>query len=96
MKKKIDIKKDYRMFESRMMLKRAFNIALGSYIEQESKKEDRWREQSFGELYAHLRHEIEEIRRSKSRTEQLHNAIDACLLSAMLIAKLLEGENNGK
>ena len=94
--KRIDIKKDYRMAESRIILKRAFNIALGSYIEQEAKKEDRWREQSFGELYAHLRHEIEEIRRSKSRTGQLHNAIDACILSGMLIAKLLEGEENGR
>jgi len=81
---------DNRMTNSRHKSLNAMMISLGSYIEQEAKKKDDWRNKSFGEIYAHLRHEIEEIKRSKTKTQQLHNAMDACSLSAMLVAKLLE------
>ena len=88
----MDISKeeDARMKESRAILVKAFYTALGSYIEQEAKKLDDWRDKTFGEIYAHLKHEIEEIRRSKSLTQQLHNCIDAVMLSTILLAKLME------
>jgi len=89
---KITKEEDKRLNESRDMLLKAMLISLGSYIEQEAKKKDDWREKSFGEIYAHLRHEIEEIKRSKTKTQQLHNCMDACSLSAMLVAKLMEEE----
>lgn len=71
-------------------LRYAMHIALGSYIEQEAKKEDQWRDESFTDLYKHLLHEIDEIRRSKGKTIRLHNAIDACGLCAMLAIKIEE------
>ena len=87
---RVSPEEDRRMEESRRLLLNAMLLSLGSYIEQEAKKKDSWRDQSFGELYAHLKHEIAEIGRSKSRTAQLHNCMDACSLSAMLVAKLME------
>jgi len=83
---------DKRMTESRQKIWDAMMLSLGSYIEQEAKKKDDWREKTIGEIYAHLKHEIMEIGRSKSKTVQLHNAMDACSLSAILVAKLMEAE----
>jgi len=77
---KITKEEDKRLNESRNILLKAMLISLGSYIEQEAKKKDNWREKSFGEM------------RSKTKTQQLHNAMDACSLSAMLVAKLIQGE----
>ena len=85
--------KHTRITESRNKLKEAFLVAMGSYIEQEATKDDLWRDQSIGQLYAHLSHEIEEIRRNIGRDELdylAHNAIDAVLLSTMLLAITLE------
>lgn len=62
----------------------AMILALGSYIEQEAKKKDQWRDESFNQLYKHLRDEIAEIANSEGVTIRLHNCIDACALSAML------------
>ena len=90
-KMEITKEEDLRMVESRQRLYKAMMLALGSYIEQEAKKKDSWRDKSFGENYAHLRHEIEEIKRSKSKTAQLHNCMDACALAAILVAQLTEG-----
>ena len=84
------------MQDSRRRLRQALDIAFGVYVEQEAKKFDQWRDQSFGQLYAHLKHELEEIKRSKSRTQQLHNCLDAVMLSAMLVAKILELEESAK
>lgn len=78
------------MSESRARLIRCFNIALGAYIEQEAKKLDDWRDQNFGQLYGHLKHEIEEIGRSKARTTQIHNCMDALMLSCILLDKVME------
>ena len=83
---------DKRMSESRLRIIRTFNVALGSYIEQEAKKLDQWRDQTYGELYGHLKHEIGEIGRSKRRTIQIHNCIDSIMLSCLLLDKVLEGE----
>ena len=80
---------DKRMVESRQQLLNAMLLSLGSYIEQESKKKDQWRDKTYGETYAHLKHEIAEIARSKEKTVQLHNAMDACVLSAILVCKLM-------
>jgi len=81
---------DKRMSESRERLIRAFYIALGSYIEQEAKKLDQWRDETYGQLYGHLKHEIEEVNRSKSRTTQIHNLIDCLMLSCILLDKVME------
>ena len=84
-----------RWIESRRKLVNAFFMALGSYIEQEAKKGDEWREQSIGQIYAHLSHEVEEIRRNLKRGERellIHNCIDAVMLATMLLAKVAEQE----
>ncbi len=39
---------DDRMSESRTRIIRAFHVALGSYIEQEAKKLDQWRDETYG------------------------------------------------
>ena len=83
---------DKRMSESRSILYQAHSLAMGSYIEQEATKQDQWREQSWWQLMQHLKHEIRELERSKSRIVQLHNAIDACSLSAILMGKLVVEE----
>jgi len=83
---------DERMSDSRRRLIRVFHIALGSYIEQEAKKLDQWRDETFGQLYGHLKHEIEEIGRSKGRTIQIHNCMDALMLSCILLDKVMEEE----
>jgi len=90
---KITEQEDKRLNKSREALLNAMLVSLGSYIEQEAKKKDDWQNRTFGEIYAHLKHEIVEIGRSKTKTQQLHNAMDACSLSAMLVAKLLMEEN---
>jgi hypothetical protein len=79
--------------ESRQKLMAAFKFALGAYMEQEAKKEDEWRDQTIGQLYNHLKHEIEEIKRSITRSSYkliLHNTSDAVMLSTILLAKLID------
>jgi hypothetical protein len=82
-----------RMDESRAKLARAFAFALGGYMEQEATKEDQWRDQSIGQLYAHLRHELDEIQsnlRQSDMTWLVHNASDAVGLATIFLAKVLE------
>ena len=88
---------DKSLSESRGVIRQAMDIAFGSYVEQEAKKYDQWRTQTWWQLVRHLRHEVDELDRSKTRTAQLHNAIDACSLGAILISKILleERENEG-
>jgi len=78
---------------SRADLEKAFYMALGSYAEQEAKKDDQWRDQSIGQLYAHLNHEMLEIRTNLKRNDQLtyllHNCMDAVSLSCILMAKVM-------
>jgi len=93
-KMKITKQEDDRMSESRTRLIRSFNIALGSYVEQEAKKLDQWRDETFGQLYGHLKHEVGEIGRSKARTIQIHNCMDALMLSCILLDKVLESESS--
>jgi len=87
--------KEARQDLSRAKLVRAFYFALGSYVEQEAKKGDSWRDQSVGQLYAHLAHEIEEIRRNLRPPKNhlsflLHNCLDAVMLSTMLLCKVMD------
>jgi len=83
-----------RMDESRAMMVKAFYMALGSYTEQESTKMDEWRELNLGQLYDHLKHEVdEEIRGNLRRSELsylIHNCMDAVSLSTILLARAME------
>ena len=84
-----------RLTESRRLLRRAFEFALGVYSEQEATKADYWRTTDIGALYGHLSHEIEEIQGNLRRGEGdylLHNAADAVALSVMLLARMIERE----
>ena len=81
-----------RVDNSRVLLEKAFYFALGSYMEQEAKKEDQWRDQSIGQLYDHLKHELEEIRANMKRQELtylVHNCVDAVGLSTILLSKAM-------
>jgi ribosomal protein S27AE len=92
MAEKLGKERDERMSESREMVLKAMMMALGAYVEQESKKQDEWRDKTIGEIYSHIKHEVEEIRRSLEigeKTILLHNALDLCSLGAILAAKVM-------
>jgi len=78
---------DKRLSESRQLIHDAHMISYGSYIEQEASKFDTWRDQTYWQLVQHLRHEVDELERSKTRVAQLHNAIDACSLASIIIGR---------
>jgi len=89
--------KEERPDKSRKKLAQAFQFALGTYTDQEGNRHypegDEWRDRSIGELYSHLKHEVEEIKRNINRKEKgylLHNSADAVGLSLMLLAKVME------
>ena len=88
------MKKKSRIDESRDMIKQALDMAYGSYIEQEGKKGDQWRDQSIGQLGDHIKHEINDEVMSNIRSGDfgylLHNAMDVIELGAMLLAKAQE------
>lgn len=93
--------KKTRTDESRQKLVDAFYFALGAYTEQEAKKEDTWRDQSIGQLYAHLAHEVtSEIRGNLKRNDRLtwllHNCVDAVCLSLILLSKVMDMVGIGK
>ncbi len=87
-----------RVDESRIFIKTALDMAYGSYVEQEGKKSDQWRDQSIGELGNHIRHEVDEIMSNIKRGEigyLVHNAMDVIELGAILLAQAnmyLEGK----
>lgn len=89
-----------RIDKSRERMMKTFFFAMGSYVEQEAKKEDTWRDESYRKLYLHAKHEFQEIERSKSLTKQIHNCVDLVLLANILLAHLLEKngmfEENGE
>lgn len=79
-----------RVDESRVLFRAALDMAYGSYVEQEGKKSDQWRDQSLGQIMNHLAHEIEEVRGNLKRGEigyLLHNAMDVIELGAILLAQ---------
>jgi len=83
-----------RLDESREMIRKALDMAYGSYIEQEGKKADQWRDQNIGQLGDHIRHEINDEVMKNIRTGDfgflLHNTMDIIELAAMLLAKANE------
>lgn len=81
--------KQTRIDDSRAMVRAAFAMSYGSYIEQEGKKGDQWRDQTLGQLVGHLEHELEEVKGNLRRGEigyLLHNAMDVCELGAIILA----------
>lgn len=85
--------KKTRIDESREMIRSALDMSFGSYVEQEGKKEDQWRDQTIGQLGDHIRHEVEEIMGNIRRGEigyLQHNSMDVIELGAMLLAKSRE------
>ena len=82
--------KTTRVDESRKLVEHALQMAFGSYVEQEGKKADIWRDQSIGQLVDHIDHEIDEVKANLRRSEigyLLHNAMDVIELGAILLAK---------
>lgn len=83
-----------RTDKSRAKLVNAFYYALGGYAEQEAKKDDQWRDQSIGQLYAHLAHELEEVRINLKRNDRLtfllHNCVDMVGLSTILLSTVMD------
>ena len=85
---------DVRLSESRAIIREAMAMSYGSYVEQEAKKFDQWRDQSWWQLVQHAKHEIDELQRSGGfKTKQLHNALDLCSLGAILASKILIEES---
>jgi len=83
-------KVDERLSESRAIIRESMAMAYGSYVEQEAKKFDQWRDQTWWQLVQHTRHEIEELQRSGGfKTKQLHNALDLCSLGAIMASKII-------
>lgn len=82
-----------RVDESRQMIRCALDMAFGSYVEQEGKKGDQWRDVSIGQLGDHIRHEINDEVMANIRRGELgfliHNAMDVIELGAMLLARAL-------
>ncbi|MDP2660671.1 MAG: hypothetical protein Q8R28_08075 [Dehalococcoidia bacterium] len=71
--------KTTRVDESRALVWDALQMAFGSYVEQEGKKADTWRDQSLGQLGDHIRHEVDEVMSNLRRSEigfLMHNAMD--------------------
>ena len=82
-----------RVDHSRELVRRALDMAYGSYVEQEGKKADIWRDQTIGQLGDHIRHEVEEVMLNIRRGELgylVHNAMDVIELGAILLAKANE------
>ena len=85
--------KTTRIDESREMVRKAFDMSYGSYVEQEGKKGDQWRDQILGQLAGHLQHEVEEVMGNIRRGEigfLIHNGMDITELGAIIVAKANE------
>jgi len=78
-----------RKADSRQRIRQALDAAFGVYIGQEPKRGDSWRDWTYGQLYAHLRHEIEEIKRSENAERQYHNCLDVIGEAAILAAHVM-------
>jgi hypothetical protein len=89
-------KNETRQVESQIMIREAMAEAIGLYIAKEPKHSDEWRDKSVWEVFMHLSHEIDEIKRSGTSDRQLHNALDACAQSAILAARIKLEQGTGK
>lgn len=77
-----------RVDDSRSRVREMLNAALGVYIKAEPKQRDQWRDQSFNGVWAHLLHEVEEVKRSGSVERKLHNLLDLCGQAAICAAHI--------
>jgi hypothetical protein len=50
-----------RLDVSREMIRKALDMVYRSYVEQEGKKSDTWRDANIGQLGNHIQHEIGEV-----------------------------------
>lgn len=77
-----------RIDDSRNRMRQMLDASWGVYIKQEPKQRDSWRDVTYGQLWSHLLHEVEEIKKSTTKEKRLHNALDLCGLAALLAAKV--------
>lgn len=77
-----------RMIDSRERMNNMMQRAIGIYMAKEVKIKDQWREQSYWQVFQHLKHEIEEIERSSTPNRKIHNLLDACGLCVLLANKV--------
>jgi hypothetical protein len=80
--------KEERQIESQWIIRESLAEALGIYIAKEPSEKDTWRDKDIWSAFQHLKHEIEEIERSKTMDRQLHNALDACAQAAILASRI--------
>ena len=92
-------KETNRVIDSHKRVQQMLDKAMGLYIAKEPKHKDEWRDKTVWQNFMHLKHEMEEIERSKSADRQLHNALDACgqaaILAASIMLKMEEEEGEG-
>jgi len=82
-----------RLKESKSIIEKCMTEALGLYTAKEPKHGDEWRDRDIRSNFLHLKHELDEIQRSKDSVRQLHNALDACCQAAILAANIKLEQN---
>ncbi len=82
-----------RLKESKLMIEKCMSEALGLYTAKEPKHGDEWRDTDVRSNFNHLKHELEEIKRSGDSVRQLHNVLDACCQAAILAARIKLSQN---
>jgi hypothetical protein len=65
-----------RIMDSQERLRAAMSEALGIYMAKEPKHTDEWRDKQWWEVWSHLLHEIEEVKRSGTQDRKYHNLLD--------------------
>ena len=65
---------DRTLTESRILLRRAWEIAMGSYVEQEKTKKAEWRRKTRGEIIDHIWRNAEKLKASATISAQLRNS----------------------
>lgn len=78
-----------RIEESRRVIRRMLEMAYDTYLAEEKRLGDSWRERSWDDIFNHLMEEIDEIIKTRGRDERFHDCLDACSLAAILAAKLV-------
>lgn len=82
-----------RLKESKLMIEKCMSEAIGLYTAKEPKHGDEWRDTDIFSNFNHLKHELDEIKRSKDSVRQLHNVLDACCQAAILAARIKLSQN---
>lgn len=89
-------KPEDRLVDSQIRIRECMAEAVGLYIAKEPKHKDEWRDKTVWEVFMHLSHEIDEIKRSGTTDRQLHNALDACAQAAILAARIKLEQGTGR